>query len=89
MLLVVVVVFVVVFVDVVRVVFVFVCCGSCWWCGCWFGPPSAGPPLPDLPSPDPPLPLDRPKFRSFFPLRLVIRSFLPSLGVFSWNFGGV
>ena len=31
-----------------------------------------------------------PNFRAFFPLsRLKIRSFLPSLGVFSWNFGGV
>ena len=31
-----------------------------------------------------------PKFRAFFPLsRRKIRSFLPSLGVFSWNFGGV
>ena len=36
------------------------------------------------------LPLDRPKFLSFFSLsRCKIRSFLPSLGVFSWNFGGV
>ena len=36
------------------------------------------------------LPLDRPKFRSFFSLsRRKIRSFLPSLGVFSLNFGGV
>ena len=31
-----------------------------------------------------------PKFRAFFSLsRRKIRSFLPSLGVFSWNFGGV
>ena len=49
----------------------------------------------DRPSPGPPfpwtaLPLDRPKFRSFFSLsRRKIRSFLPSLGVFSLNFGGV
>ena len=36
------------------------------------------------------LPLDRPKFCSFFSLsRRKFRSFLPSLGVFSWNFGGV
>ena len=36
------------------------------------------------------LPLDRPKFRSFFSLsRRKIRSLLPSLGVFSLNFGGV
>ena len=44
------------------------------------------------PPPDPPPldrpPLDRPKFRSFFSLsRRKIRSFLPSLGVFSLNFG--
>ena len=49
----------------------------------------------DRPSPGPPFPwtallLDRPKFRSFFSLpRRKIRSFLPSLGVFSLNFGGV
>ena len=31
-----------------------------------------------------------PKFRAFFSLsRRKIRSFLPSLGVFSWIFGGV
>ena len=43
----------------------------------------------DRPSPWTALPLDRPKFR-FFPLsRRKIRSFLPSLGVLSWNFGGV
>ena len=31
-----------------------------------------------------------PKFRAFFSLsRRKIRSFFPSLGVFSWNFGGV
>ena len=31
-----------------------------------------------------------PKFRAFFSLsRRKIRSFLPSLGVFSWNLGGV
>ena len=36
------------------------------------------------------LPLDRPKFRSFFSVsRRKIRSFLPSLGVFSLNSGGV
>ena len=30
------------------------------------------------------------KFRAFFSLsRRKIRSFLPSLGIFSWNFGGV
>ena len=35
------------------------------------------------------LPLDHPNFRSFFQLsRRKIRSFLPSLGVSSWNFGG-
>ena len=63
--------------------------------------PSPGPPFPwtalplDRPSPGPPfpwtaLPLDRPKFSLFFSLsRRKIRSFLPSLGVFSLNFGGV
>ena len=58
--------------------------------------PSPGPPFPWTalplvrPSPGPALPLDRPKFRSFFTLsRRTIRSFLPSLGVFSLNFGGV
>ena len=46
--------------------------------------PSRDPPPPDRPPPD------RPKFRSFFSLsRRKIRSFLPSLGVFSLNFGGV
>ena len=43
----------------------------------------------DRPSRDRPPP-DRPNFRSFLSLsRRKIRSFLPSLGVFSWNFGGV
>ena len=45
----------------------------------WFGPPSL-----DRPSPGPP------KISLFFSLsRHKIRSFLPSLGVFSLNFGGV
>ena len=44
-------------------------------------PPSAGPPTP---------PPDRPKFRFFFPSpALIFRYFSLSLGVFSWNFGGV
>ena len=30
-----------------------------------------------------------PKFRAFFSLPPEISFFLPSLGVFSWNFGGV
>ena len=68
------------------------------WRGCWFhgfrvgvsrfwfgqfGAPGTALPLDALP-------LDRPKFPSFFSLsRRKIRSFLPSLGVFSLNFGGV
>ena len=57
--------------------------------------PSRGPPFPGTALPGTALrrtalPLDRPKFRSFCSLsRRKIRSFLPSLGVFSWNFGGV
>ena len=46
-------------------------------------PPFPGPPFPGPPSPGPPC-------RSFCPLSSrKIRSFLPSLGVFSLNFGGV
>ena len=77
-------------------------CG-CWFQGLvWIGTvlpldrPTPGPALPlDRPSPGPPfpwtaLPLDRPKFRSFFSLsRRKIRYFLPPSGVFSRNFGGV
>ena len=55
--------------------------------------PSPGPPFPRTTLPQDRPPPDRPppdKFRSFFSLsRRKIRSFLPSLGVFSWNFGGV
>ena len=51
--------------------------------------PSRDRPSRDRPSRDRPS-LDRLKFRSFFSLsRRKIRSFLPSLGVFSLNFGGV
>ena len=52
-----------------------------------FGAPGTA--LPGTALPGTALPLDRPKFRSFFPSRRKIRSFLPSMGVFSLNFGGV
>ena len=59
------------------------------------GPPFRGPPFPGPPFPWTALPLDRPspgppKISLFFSRsRRKIRSFLPSLGVVSWNFGGV
>ena len=86
-------------------VWVCVLCGGCWFhgfrCGVsrvgvsfkvlvWSCSVPPGPPFPrtalppDRPSPGPP------KISLFFSLsRLKIRSFLCSLGVFSWNFGGV
>ena len=59
------------------------------------GPPTAGPPFPGPPFPWTALPLDRPSPGPPFPWtalppdRPKFRSFLPSLGVFSLNFGGV
>ena len=47
-------------------------------------PPSAGPTLRWTPPP-----LDRPKFRPFLPSPAPIFALSLSLGVFSWNFGGV
>ena len=47
-------------------------------------------PPPNPPPPTDRLPQDRPKFRSFLSLsRHNFHSLLPSLFVFSWNFGGV
>ena len=72
--------------------------GVCWWCllvcsrflGLSPDHLPLDPPFPGPPFPWTALPLDRPKFRSFFSLsRQKIRSFLPSLGVFSLNIGGV
>ena len=64
-------------------------------CGCWFqglvwtALPGTVLPL-DRPSPGPPFPWTTQNFALFFSLsRRKIRSFLPSLGVFSLNFGGV
>ena len=67
-------------------------------CGCWFGRvrdrpsedrPSPDRPSRDRPSPGPPFPWTAQNFALFFSLsRRKVRSFLPSLGVFSWNFGG-
>ena len=57
---------------------------------CWFAPspPSAGPFRRTPPPPD--RPPDRPKCRSLVPSPAPrVRSFSLSLGVFSWNFGGV
>ena len=55
-----------------------------------FGRSSRHPsPLPRTPLPRTPHPPDRPKFRSFFPRPPQFSFFLPSLRVFSWNFGGV
>ena len=57
--------------------------GSCVGVGfkVWFGPPFPGPPFPGPPFPWTALPLDRPKFRSFFSLsRRKIRSFLSLSG---------
>ena len=58
-------------------------CGSCWWCGCWFGPLSPGPLSPG------PLSAGPPKISLFFPSPALIFVFFLSLGVFSWNSGGV
>ena len=80
-----------------RLVFVCVCvclCVLCVVCLCVCGGFkvlvwSCSRDRPSRPSRDRPPP-DRPKFRSFFALfRSRIHSFLPSLGVFSLNFGGV
>ena len=58
-------------------------------CGCWFQG-LVWTALPGTVLPGTALPLDRPKFRPFFSLsRRKILSFLPSLDVFSLNFGGV
>ena len=59
------------------------------WCG-YFGPsgslPSAGPPCVGPPCAGPPH--SSPKFRAFFLSHTIFALFV-SLGVFSWNFGGV
>ena len=50
------------------------------------------PPLHRTPPPRDPIPLDRPKLRVFFfdpSPAPIFRFFFSSLGVFSWNFGGV
>ena len=92
-----------VFVCVCVCLCVFVWCVCVCLCVCWFHSFRVGVsrfwfghvrcprdrPSRDRPPPDRPPP-DRPKFHSLFSLsRRKICSFLPSLGVFSLNFGGV
>ena len=50
---------------------------------------SREPPFPRPPFPGPPFPWTAQNFALFFPLRHNFLSFLLSLGVLSWNFGGV
>ena len=61
-----------------------------WSCSVLPGPPFPGPPFPRPPFPWTPFPWTAQNFALFFSLsRRKNRSFLPSLGVFSLNFGGV
>ena len=61
-----------------------------WSCSLHQEPPFPGPPFPGPPFPWTPFPWTAQNFALFFSLsRRKIRSFLPSLKVFSLNFGGV
>ena len=73
---------------------VFVCVFVCVLCGVGVGLVMFGAPGTAFPSPGPKfpwtaLPWTAQNFAFFSLSRRKIRSFLPSLGVFSWNFGGV